>query len=93
MRYRKKTATLFKTYFDKDTVGELLWTDNKIKLIGYIRLVDRYFGPQYNKMKSHWVKRQSVCATLLKIMLIQQVLKINGMIMSWDYAIVFFVVY
>ena len=49
VRYRKKTATLFKTYFDKDTVGELLWTDNKIKLIGYIRLVDRYFGPQYNK--------------------------------------------
>lgn len=48
MRYRKKTATLFKTYFDKDTAGELLWTDNKIKLIGYIRLVDRYFGPRYN---------------------------------------------
>lgn len=49
VRYRKETATLFKPYFAKDTAGDLLWTDNKIKLIGYIRLIDRYFGPQYNK--------------------------------------------
>lgn len=49
VRYRKETAALFKSYFAEDTAGELLWTDNKIKLIGYIRLVDRYFGPLYNK--------------------------------------------
>ena len=49
MRYRKKRQHYLKRILIKDTVGELLWTDNKIKLIGYIRLVDRYFGPQYNK--------------------------------------------
>ncbi|WP_456086092.1 glycosyltransferase family 2 protein [Ligilactobacillus animalis] len=49
LKYRQKTAAIFKPYFAKDTDGELLWTDNKIKLTGYIRLVDRYFGPQYNK--------------------------------------------
>lgn len=49
LKYRQKTAKVFEQYVAYDTAGDLLWTDNKIKLTGFIRLVDRYFGPQYNK--------------------------------------------
>lgn len=49
LRYRKQTAKIFAKYYPYDENGELLWTDNKIKLLGYIKLVDRYYGPLYIK--------------------------------------------
>lgn len=48
LKYRQETAKFFAHYFTKDDAGELQWTDNKIKLLGFIKLVDRYFGPRYN---------------------------------------------
>lgn len=49
LEYRQQTAFIFEKYFPVDQENELLWVDDKIKLLGFIRLVDRYFGPKYNK--------------------------------------------
>lgn len=49
LEYRQKTTFVFENYFSMDQDNELLWVDNKIKLLGFIRLVDRYFGPKYAK--------------------------------------------
>lgn len=49
LKYRQKTNELFNKYKEATNYKELQKVENKLKILGFLMLVDRYYGPLYIK--------------------------------------------